>query len=84
MGDKEKKKDGEGESSAPIIEDERWEYLFNYVAKSLKIKMEKWNKMMIIDDYKVCIFTIPKQMITQWRAVRFLTQKVVTFRNILK
>ncbi|XP_045472902.1 dynein beta chain, ciliary-like isoform X2 [Harmonia axyridis] len=44
MGDKKKKKDEDEE-------DARLEYLFNYFAKSYKLKQEKWLKLIFTDEY---------------------------------
>lgn len=34
-------------------EDERLEFLLNYLTKSMRMKQEKWNKMIVIEDFKV-------------------------------
>lgn len=45
MGDK--KKDDEDE------EDPRLEFLFNYLSKSMKIKQERWNKLLATEEFHV-------------------------------
>lgn len=32
--------------------DPRLDFLFDYVTRSLKIKMDKWQKMFLVEDYK--------------------------------
>lgn len=44
-----KKKEGQKEDD----EDDRLEFLLNYLTKSYRLKQEKWNKMMAIDENKV-------------------------------
>lgn len=44
MGDK-KEKDAS--------EDPRLEWIFNYLTKTLKLRQEKWNKMITTDEYIV-------------------------------
>lgn len=44
-----KKKEGQKDDD----EDERLEFLLNYLTKSYRLKQEKWNKMIIIDENKV-------------------------------
>lgn len=39
-------------------EDPRFEFICNYLIKSIKIKAEKWNKMVLVEEYKVCIYLI--------------------------
>lgn len=51
--DKTKKKDKTEDD-----EDERLEFILNYLTKSMRMKQEKWNKMITIEEYKVSI-TIP-------------------------
>lgn len=46
MGDK---KGADGEDG----EDPRLEFLLNYLTKSYKLKQEKWNKMIAIDENHV-------------------------------
>lgn len=36
-------------------EDERLDFLLNYLTKSMRMKQEKWNKMIVIEDFKVHI-----------------------------
>lgn len=48
MGDDSKKKEDD--------EDDRLEFLLNYLTKSYRLKQEKWNKMIAIDENKVSGF----------------------------
>lgn len=47
---KEKKKGDEEEET-----DYRLEFILNYLTKTLKMKMEKWTKMIILEDCKVSL-----------------------------
>lgn len=42
------KKDRKGDD-----EDERLEFLLNYLTKSMRLKQDKWNKMIGTEEYKV-------------------------------
>lgn len=33
--------------------DERLEFLWNYIMKTMRLKQEKWNKMLATTEYKV-------------------------------
>lgn len=33
--------------------DERLEFLWNYIMKTMRLKQEKWNKMLATSEYKV-------------------------------
>lgn len=44
-----KKKEGQKDDD----EDDRLEFLLNYLTKSYRLKQEKWNKMITIDENKV-------------------------------
>lgn len=46
--EKAKKKD-----KAEDDDDERLEFILNYLTKSMRMKQEKWNKMIAIEEYKV-------------------------------
>lgn len=50
MGDDDKKKE---EKKKEEGEDERLEYILNYLVKSMRMKMDKWTKMISTDEYKV-------------------------------
>ncbi|XP_076257481.1 dynein beta chain, ciliary-like [Rhynchophorus ferrugineus] len=57
MGDDKKKSD-------PDADDSRLEFLLNYLTKSYRLKQEKWNKMMALDENKKMILKFlndPKQ-----------------------
>lgn len=40
----------------PEPEDVRIEFILNYVMKSMRIKIEKWSKLMSTNEYKVILF----------------------------
>lgn len=44
MGDEEKKKEKV---------DDRLEFFWNYIMKTMRLKQEKWNKMITTNEYKV-------------------------------
>lgn len=50
----EKKKEEEKDEK----EDPRLEYIFNYLSKSMKIKQERWNKLLATEEYLVNIKNI--------------------------
>lgn len=35
--------------------DERFEFIQNYLSKSIRLKSDKWGKMMSTDEYKVIL-----------------------------
>lgn len=49
MGDEKKEKKGDEEDDV----DARLEYLMNYLMKSMKIKPDRWVKMMALEENKV-------------------------------
>lgn len=49
--DEKAKKKEKGEDD----EDERLEFVLNYLTKSMRMKQEKWNKMIAIEEYKVSL-----------------------------
>lgn len=34
-------------------EDDRLEFILNYLTKSMRMKQEKWNKMIAVEEFKV-------------------------------
>lgn len=53
MGDKDDKKDDKKKKEEPEEVDMRLEFILNYLIKAMRLKQEKWNKMILIDDNKV-------------------------------
>lgn len=44
---------GAGGKKGQDDEDPRLEFFLNYLVKSIKLKQDKWNKMMATDEYRV-------------------------------
>lgn len=59
MGDDDKKKE-EKKKEKEEGEDERLEYILNYLIKSMRMKMDKWAKMISTEEYKVRTFRYSK------------------------
>nr|CAH7754609.1 unnamed protein product [Callosobruchus chinensis] len=55
MGDEKKKGGGGGGGAEDDAEDERLEFLLTYLTKSYRMKQEKWNKMIVIEEYRKMI-----------------------------
>lgn len=53
MGDKNEEKKDQKKDDSDV--DYRLEFLLNYLTRSMKLKMEKWNKMMQTDEFGVRI-----------------------------
>lgn len=46
---------GDKKGDADEGEDPRLEFLLNYLTRSYKLKQEKWNKMIAIDENRVSV-----------------------------
>ncbi|KAK9702182.1 Dynein heavy chain region D6 P-loop domain [Popillia japonica] len=55
MGDKDDKKDDKKKKEEPEEIDMRLEFILNYLIKAMRLKQEKWNKMLLIDENKKLI-----------------------------
>lgn len=53
MGDKEEKKDDKKKKEEQEEVDMRLEFMLNYLIKAMRLKQEKWNKMLLVEDNKV-------------------------------
>lgn len=57
MEDKKDKKDEKKDKKGDADEDLRLEFLLNYLTKTLRMKMEKWMKMITTEEYSVSLFS---------------------------
>lgn len=64
--DEEKKKKEEEEKKKQQEspdEDLRLEFILNYLTKTMRLKQEKWTKMIAIDEFKVSLFFVRAHLI---------------------
>lgn len=54
--------------------DPRLDFLFEYLTRSLKIKMDKWQKLVMSEDYRhvmINFFEIPEHLVSQMKDIVF-------------